>query len=127
LERARAVLNREIERARATLNAVNAETAAERAALADLGDQHKQAQKQLKAVRSDLDRASSLVGLNHDIAEARKRLEKLNVEEEKAAKSIEGLNKQRTDVERQLNAEMSELQALRTEIGNIRTLVKSFG
>jgi chromosome segregation ATPase len=115
LERARAVLNREIEKARKGVTALNGEKAKIKAELGQLGDQRKQAQTQLDAVLADLNRASGLVGLNHEIAEARKTLDALNAQKAEATKIIEGLAKERTQADHELTAMWSEIQALRTE------------
>jgi hypothetical protein len=79
-DRARTALDQQIVRARKVVDNLNAEKTAATKALADLKEQRESAKKQLEAVLHDLHRGSSLVGLNHEIAAARKTLEALKVE-----------------------------------------------
>jgi len=57
VERVRVVFHQEIGRARATVKALNSEKAAAQTAIAELRDQHKQAQGQLDAVNNELGQA----------------------------------------------------------------------
>jgi predicted nucleic acid-binding Zn-ribbon protein len=120
LERARAVLNREIEKARAAVNALKSEEGTTRATIVELGDQRERGQKQLNTVLSNLHRGSTLVGLNHEIAEAHKTLAALKVETTEAGKAVEVLNKQRSDAKHQLEVTKTELQAAMTELQSVR-------
>jgi len=132
-DRARAVLDREISKARNAVAALNSEKATTQATLWQLRDQHRQAKTQLDAMLADLNRASGLVGLTSEIAEARKTLQKLKAETAEATTALEAVNKQRADGERQLVAVTNELSRLRHErvehdnaIGSMRALLKSF-
>jgi chromosome segregation ATPase len=115
VERVRVVVHQEIGRARATVKALNAEKAAAQTAIAELRDQHKQAQSQLDAVMKDLDRGTTRVGLERENAAARKALEALKVEMAEAEKALEALNKQRSGAERQVVAAQNDMQSLRAE------------
>jgi len=118
LQRARVVLHREIEEARATVKALNAEKAATQATIATFQAQIKLAQDQLAAVLSDLGRASGLVGLKSEINKANKTLEALKVETAEATTALEKLAKERKEREAQINAlglEARRLIAIRTE------------
>jgi chromosome segregation ATPase len=132
LDRARGVLGWEIEKAKKTAVALNAEKATAQAALTELQNQQKVAEGQLKEVLSNLDRASTLAKLDHDITEAKKQLEKLNADTAKATTALEAVLKQHKDAERSLNEANDGMQRLRqeradatTEIGNIRKLLHS--
>jgi chromosome segregation ATPase len=132
VDRARSVLNQEIDKAHKALDALNVEKATTQAALSELQDQREAAQKQLKTVLSNLDRGSTLAGLNSEIAEARKTLEALKVETEQTSTALTTLIKQRSDAQQQLDAVTNETQRLRaeqaeatSEIGHLRTLLKS--
>jgi chromosome segregation ATPase len=118
VERARAALGRDITVAKTAVAAANAEKAAAQTALRELQEQRESAKKQLDRVLADLNRGSSLVGLNHEIAGARKTLEALKVETAETTKALEVLNKQRMDGARQLvalNNEAQRMIAIRTE------------
>jgi predicted nucleic acid-binding Zn-ribbon protein len=115
LERARVVFYQESEKARATVKALNAEKAAAQTAIAELRDQHAQAQSQLDAVMKDLDRGTTLAGLNREIAAASKKLKSLEAETAEAEKALEALNKQRSGAERQVIAAQNDMQSLRAE------------
>jgi chromosome segregation ATPase len=118
LERARVVLHREIEEARAAVKALTSEKTKTQAVLAELREQHKQAQSQLDAVVSELQRRSTLAGINREIAGARKTLERLMGETAEAEKALEVLNKQRADGERrlvELTNEANRMIGIRTE------------
>ena len=115
VERVRAVFHQEIGKARATVKALNAEKAAAQTAIAELRDQHTQAQSQLDAVMKDLGRGTTRVGLDREIAAARKTLEALKAEIEEATTALEALNKQRSGAERQVVAAQNDMQSLRAE------------
>jgi chromosome segregation ATPase len=103
-DRARDVLNREIERAHQAVKAANAEKAKTQSAISELQDQREAAKKQLNDVLADLHRGSSLVGLNHDIAEARKTLDTIKGEMAKVSTALEAAVTQRKEAEGQLQA-----------------------
>jgi chromosome segregation ATPase len=133
LERARAVLDRDIAEVKTAAAAARAEQEAAAAALSQLQAQREQVQHQLDAVLANLHRAADLAGLDDAIAKDRSELENLKSKIVDATKVVEGLRKQRADAEHQLNAVVSELQALRTEraeavttIGSIKALLQSF-
>jgi len=116
--RARAALDREITAVKNAASAANAEKSSAQAALAELQGQLKQAQSQLDAVMKDLQRGSTLAGINREITGARKQLEALQVETAETEKALAALQKQRADGERQLVALGNEAQrmiAIRTE------------
>ena len=118
VERVRAVFHQEIGKARATVKALNAEKAAAQTAIAELRDQHTQAQSQLDAVMKDLGRGTTRVGLDREIAAARKTLEALKAEIEEATTALEALKKQRADASAKLAAltlEANRMIAIRTE------------
>jgi len=115
VERVRAVFHQEIGKARATVKALNAEKAAAQTAIAELRDQHTQAQSQLDAVMKDLGRGTTRVGLDREIAAARKTLEALKAEIEEATTALEALNKQRSGAECQVVAAQNDMQSLRAE------------
>jgi predicted nucleic acid-binding Zn-ribbon protein len=132
-ERAEAVVAWEVERAKKAAAALNAEKTAAEKMLADIRSQHGAAEKQLKTTLADLDRASSLSGLNYEIGEAKKTLEKLKAEVAKTETAFEAVEKQRVDEEHKLVAVRNEAQRLSsmhaeatTEMNNIRALLKSF-
>jgi chromosome segregation ATPase len=110
LECARAVLDLEIGQAKKIVAAANTEKNSAQAALAELQDQRASAQKQLDAVMKDLHRGSTLVGINREITEARKMLEKLQGETAEATTALEALQKQRTEAEAKLVALGNEAQ-----------------
>ena len=115
VERARVVFHQEIGKARATVKALNAEKAAAQTAIAELRDQHKQAQGQLDAVNNELGQASTLAGITREIAAARKKLTALQAETAEAEKALEALHKQRSGAERQVVAAQNDMQSLRAE------------
>jgi chromosome segregation ATPase len=132
LDRARGVLGWEIEKAKKTAVALNAEKTAAQAALTELQKQHKVAEGQLKEVLYNLDRASTLAKLDHDIAEAKKTFEKLKGDIAKATATLEGVEQQRKDAEKQFNEANDGMVRIRqervqaaAEIDHIRTLLKS--
>jgi chromosome segregation ATPase len=132
LNSARAVFDREVAGARKAVDNLNAEKTAAAKALADLKEQHELAQKQLDAVRADLQRASILVGVGHDIASARKVLETLKSETAQAKAALEKLAKERTAREAEvkvLGDEARRLVAIRTEgeaaMANLRAQLRS--
>jgi chromosome segregation ATPase len=118
VERARAALSREITAAKNIAAAATAEKNSAQAALADLQSQTKSTQGQLDALTDDLQRRTTLAGLNREIAAARKNLKALEAETAEAEKALAALQKQRADGERRLVALGNEAQrmiAIRTE------------
>jgi chromosome segregation ATPase len=133
VDRAGEVLRWEVERAKKAAAAVNSERDAAQKALTEIQDQHEAAQKQLKAVLDNLHKGTTLAGLTHEIGENRKVLEKLKTDIAKATTALEAVQKQHKDAEQQIMAANDALRGLRqersdakTEIDNIRKLVKSF-
>jgi chromosome segregation ATPase len=132
VDRAEAALKSEIEKAKKAVAALNAEKATAQKAVSELEEQREAAQKQLKLVLTDLNRASSLSGINAEITEARKTLDLLKGEVGKVTAALEACVKKRADEERQLNEVMGEMHRIRAErheataeIGHIRQLLKS--
>jgi chromosome segregation ATPase len=118
VERARAALEGEIAGAKNIAAAAIAEKNAAQTALSELRDQHKQTQSQLDAVNNELGKASTLAGLNREIAAARKALEKLKAETAEAETALAALNKQRAEADTRLTAlglEANRMIAIRTE------------
>ena len=105
VERARTALDREIAAGKNLVAASNAEKSAAQNALVNLQAQCKAAQDQLAAVTADLKRLSDLVGAHHEIAAAKKAVQKLTTE--KAA-----LAKQRTEAEAKLVSLGNEAQRM---------------
>jgi chromosome segregation ATPase len=100
VERARAALGREITAAKtvvaaAMLKKVQCRT---RSRIS------KRNQDQLAAVTNDLHRAAGLVGVGHNIEQARAELQRVKRETEQASKALERLSKERTEREAQVNA-----------------------
>jgi chromosome segregation ATPase len=112
VEHARILLHQEISGARATLAGLKVETAAERKALAELGEQRKQTQANLDTNLANLNRASGLAGLDYEIDQARKTLKALEVEKGEVSKSLEAKKKELRDAESRLNAMQTETQQL---------------
>jgi chromosome segregation ATPase len=134
LDRARTVFGREMEKARKSLAVLNAQAATAQTTLSDLQARRNSAQKQLDSLNAYLDRASTLAGLDQEIAGERKTLDALKAEIEKASAARATAEKQRTEAEAQLSALVTEARSYRAEradaeatMGNIRALVKSFG
>jgi chromosome segregation ATPase len=128
VEYARVALAQEITGARNAVDSLNGEKAAAANALTDLKDQHKQAQSQLDAVLSDLQRGSTLVGLNTEIKKARKELEQLKAETAEATTALEALKKQRSDASAKLAALQTEAQrqsAIRSEAESVYAAIKA--
>lgn len=132
VERARAALGREITAAKTVVAAANAEKSSVQNTLSDLQAQCKLAQDQLAAVTNDLHRAAGLVGVGHNIEQARAELQRVKRETEQASKALERLSKERTEREAQVNAlgdEVRRLVAIRTEseaaMANIRAQLGS--
>jgi predicted nucleic acid-binding Zn-ribbon protein len=118
VDRARTALGQEITAAKNTVAAANTEKTSAQTALAELREQHEQAQHQLDAVNNELGRALTLAGLNREIAAARKTLATLQAETAATEKALEALKRQRLDGERQLVALGNEAQrmiGIRTE------------
>ena len=110
VERARVALSQEITAAKTIAAAAKTETAAARAALSELRDQHKQAQKQLDALNDELQRRTTLAGLNREIVAASKKLKALEAETAEATQTLEKLSKERTAAEVKLVALGNEAQ-----------------
>jgi len=95
-DRARALLDHQINRSRATLEKVNAEKASAQNALADLQAQCKEAKADLDRSREYLARASTLAALDREIEKDRAELAQLNAATAKEGAALEALVKQRT-------------------------------
>jgi chromosome segregation ATPase len=115
VERARAALGQEITAAKNIVAAANAEKSSAQSTLADLQTQIKSAQDQLKATLANLDRASTLAGLNREIAAARKTLAAVQADTEAATKALEKLAKQRDDGQNQVVTLGNQLSRVRQE------------
>jgi predicted nucleic acid-binding Zn-ribbon protein len=118
VDRARAALSQEITAAKNIAAAAIAEKNAAQTALSELRDQHKQTQSQLDAVNNELGKASTLAGLNREIAAAGKKLKALQAETAEAEKTLEALHKQRAEADGRLvalNLEANRMIAIRTE------------
>jgi chromosome segregation ATPase len=87
------------------------ESATLRAGLNALKDQTELAQKKLAEVLANLRRATDLAGIEHDIAEAKKRLEALNAEVAKASATLEKLQRECKTAENRRNEVVAETQA----------------
>jgi chromosome segregation ATPase len=127
-DRVRAALDWEITAAKSLVTAAHAEKTAAANALTELQAQLKSTQSQLDAAMKDLQRASTRVGLDREIAAARKTLDALKAETVEATKALEALNKQRVDAERQLVALGNEAQrmiAIRTEGEAVMAAIKT--
>jgi len=72
VERARAALDQEITAAKNIIAAANAEKSAAQNAVIELRDQLKQLQSQLAALNDELQRRTTLAGLNREITAASK-------------------------------------------------------
>jgi C4-type Zn-finger protein len=134
LERVQAEVHREIAGARKAAEGLRAERTTQQTALLQIADQHKQAQANLALIMADVDRFSALVGVGTDIVRAKADLEKLQAEIERASTALTGLRKQQSEEEHKLltlRNETSRLAGLRsqheTAIGEVRTLLRSFG
>jgi chromosome segregation ATPase len=128
VDRARAALGQEITAAKNIVAAAKAEKGSAQAALSDLQGQLKQAQSQLDAVMKDLHRGSTLAGINREITEARKTLEKLKGETAEAEKALEARLKQCTEADSRLvalNLEANRMIAIRVEGEAVMADIKS--
>jgi chromosome segregation ATPase len=132
LDRARAALDREIAAAKKAVAAVDTERRLVETALRELRDQHAQAEKQLTAVRADLQRASTRVGLDHEIAKARAELKRVKDESAKAASDLEARSKQIAEADARLvslNNEAQRMVQIRVEgeavMADLRAKVQS--
>jgi predicted nucleic acid-binding Zn-ribbon protein len=132
LERARAVLDREIGAAKTAAAAANAEKAAAQTALRELVEQRESAKKQLDRVLADLARGQSLAGLNHEIATAKKTLEALKAEIERTTVAKAAVEKQITEANTRLVAlgnEARRMSDIRSEaeatIASVRAKIYS--
>jgi len=128
LDRARATLEQQISKTRKVVDALNAEKAIAAKALGELKEQCTKAKAELETTLADLDRASSLRGLNNEIKKSRKELEQLNAETAKETKALEALVKKRKEDEvRVLRLEddarqaTSERCAAQEMLGRIKT------
>jgi chromosome segregation ATPase len=131
-ERAEAILNWEVERAKKAAAAAKADVTAAQKALGELKDQHTAAKKQLDDVLSNLDKGTTLAGLDYEIKESRKVLEKLKADTAKTTADFEAVEKLRKNAEQQFNAANDGMQRIRqeradaaTDIDHIRKLLKS--
>jgi chromosome segregation ATPase len=115
-DRVHVALDREITRAKEIVAAANAEKASAQSALADLQDQHKQAQTDLKSARAYLQRGSTLAGLDGEITAQRKTLDAGKLEKAELEKALAKVTKQLAERQAQVNAlagEVSQLSARR--------------
>jgi chromosome segregation ATPase len=118
LDRARTALDQQIAAAKNLVTAAIAERDAAQAAVRELQEQRESAKKQLDRVLADLERGSSLAGLNHEIAAAKKTLATLRVEIERATAAKAAVEKQCTDAAGRLVSvtnEANRMIAIRTE------------
>jgi chromosome segregation ATPase len=99
VEYARAALDKEITGARKVVDSLNGEKAAAAKALAELNDQITRAKADLDAVQADLGRTSTAVRLDREVAKARTELERLKDAIAKESKELEALVKKRTEAE----------------------------
>jgi len=98
-DRARDGLDAQITKASKVVTDLNAEKAVVTKALVELKDQYTKAKAELETTLADLDRASSLRGLNSEIKKARAELEQLNAATAKESKALEALTKKRGEAE----------------------------
>jgi chromosome segregation ATPase len=133
LETADAVIRSEVGIAKKARDALSAEKAKMQTAVDELQDQHKAAKKQLDDVLANLQKGTTLAGLNHDIGEAKKTLEKLKAEVAKTETAFEAVEKELKAAERERDTVRSEMQRLAqqgseatAELGCIRSLFQSF-
>jgi chromosome segregation ATPase len=131
-DQARDCLDGEIRRARKAAEALNADRAAAEAALIGLKDQRATVQKQLDDTLANLHKGTTLAGLNAEISEAKKALEKLKADTAKATTAFEAVDIQSQAAEHQLNAVNNETQRIRQEraeattaVDNIKQLLRS--
>ena len=129
---AHAIFDREVENVQKALAASNAEKASAQTALSEFQDQCKSAQDQLELTTRELRGAAGLVGVAHDIKEARKELTRIRSETAEATKALDKLVKERTAREAEvkaLGAETRRLVAVRTEsetvMANLRAQLHS--
>ena len=110
VERARAALDREITTAKNIVAAAVAEKSSAQNALVELQGQLKQVQGQLDALNDELQRRTTLAGLNREIVAASKKLKALEAETAEATQTLEKLSKERTAAEVKLVALGNEAQ-----------------
>ena len=118
VERARAALDREITTAKNIVAAAVAEKSSAQNALVELQGQLKQVQGQLDALNDELQRRTTLAGINREIAAAGKKLKALQAETAEAETALAALNKQRAEADTRLvalNLEANRMIAIRTE------------
>ena len=101
-DRARDGLAAQVTKARKVVADLNAEKAVASKALVELKDQCTKAKAELETTLADLDRASSLRGLNSEIKKARAELEQLNAATAKESKALEALTRKRVEAEARL-------------------------
>ena len=112
VERARTALDREIAAGKNLVAASNAEKTSAMNSLTALQAQVKAAEDQLTAMTEDLHRLSGLVGAHHEIAAAKKAVQKLTTEKAALETSIAALAKQRTEAEAKLVSLGNEAQRM---------------
>jgi chromosome segregation ATPase len=128
VERASAALSREVTAAKNIAAAAKDETATAQAALAGLETQCKSVQSQLDALNDELQRRTTLAGLNREIATARKALAMLQADTAEATKALDKLAKERTAREAQLVAlgnEANRMLGIRAEAEAVYADIKA--
>jgi predicted nucleic acid-binding Zn-ribbon protein len=115
LDRARGILNAEVEKARKSLAALNAEKTAAAKAVADLKEQRDQTQKQLNSALAHLDKTTTLAALNREVGAAKQTLATLEADIEMATSAKATAEKERVAAERQLAGLRTEAQDYRLE------------
>jgi chromosome segregation ATPase len=118
VERARVALGREITGATKIVAVANAEKSAAQTVLAELQSQTKSARDQLAALNDELQRRTTLAGLNREIAAASKKLKSLEAETAAAEKALAARTKQITEADARLvglGLEANRMIAIRTE------------
>jgi hypothetical protein len=128
LDRVRVALDQQIAGARKAVGNLNAEKTATAKVLADLKHQHELAEKQLSTVRADLQQALTRVGLDREIAAARKVLAMLQADIEKATAAKAAVEKQVAAGEARVVAlgnEANRMIALRSESEAVMADIKN--
>jgi chromosome segregation ATPase len=95
--------------------ALNSEKSAAEKMLAEIKGQHEEAQKQLKATLADLDRATNLAKLEHEIRDGRKTLEGLRADIAGAEAVRTKVVQEYKEAETKRDAAVSEIAGLRQE------------
>jgi chromosome segregation ATPase len=127
-ERARVALDGEIAAAKNFVAAAVTEKNAAQTALAELREQHAQAQKQLDAVNNELGRRMTLAAVNREIVAGDKKLEAQKAEMAEVAKAVAALNKQRAEADTRLAAIGNEAQrmlGIRAEAESVMSKIRS--